>query len=134
HLFKTVIYAKIRRIRLGHADHLEVGDVLPLDNPDTFQLAPRQRGHFTVRQIPHRVRLVTEILDPNPHRAWVLDHIRTPVIEDLQPASEHVGFLDVYPVVLNSAGWVLAVFHTELLHQQTHRNEVAVLQIAAYLA
>src|SRR5690242_15203902 len=58
--------------------------------------------------------------------------MRTPIIEDLQPARFDIGLLDVNPVVFNK---MLIVFlHLHFLEKKPYRNEIAILQGITYFA
>src|SRR6185312_16078673 len=58
--------------------------------------------------------------------------MRTPVVEDLQPASFDVRLLDVNPIVFHQ---MLVVFlYLHLLEEESHGNEIAVLQRVAHFA
>src|SRR5438270_741745 len=58
--------------------------------------------------------------------------MRAPVVEDLQPPSLNVGFLDVNPVVLHQL--LVLVFYFHLLQKQANGDEIAILQRVTHLA
>ena len=100
---ETVVGAEVGRIRLRHAENRPVQDIGGVDDADPREFRLRQVDHFSVGELPQLVRVVAEVLQPEPRGRGIGNHVRTPVVEDLQTAKLHIGLLDVNPVVADRA-------------------------------
>ncbi len=126
-LAESAVGAEVGGIRFGHPDHRAVDDGAWLDDSDLGQLPGRQVDELRVGLDPQIVVLVAEILHPDPDLGRIGDHVRAPVVEDLHPAHQHVGLLDVDPVVADQLGPPAGpALDFELIHQEPHGDEVAV--------
>ncbi len=81
---------------------------------------------------PHVVALGAEILKTDPHGVFGIgDHIRRPVVEDLQAADLHVALLNIDPAVGHDVAQRLVlglVLEVELVNQQADGHEIAIGQ------
>ncbi len=81
--------------------------------------------------VPQLIGIVTEVFQADPDFVRVAHHVGAPVVEDLHPAHQHIGLLNVDPVVLQQRFALLA--DVETVEQQPHRDEVAIHQAVAHL-
>src|ERR1700722_12444131 len=127
---KAVVRAKIGRIGLGNAHHVGIGYVCGAENSYLFHLGDGKFLQILIRHFPQGVGLITEILEPNPGLVWIGNHVRTPIVKDLQPPNQYIRLLNIDPVVLQSTAVGFA--DGQLVHQEADRNEVAILQAVSH--
>ncbi len=134
-LLKAVVDAEVGRVGLCHADHHRIARIGSIDDVDLRQFLDSQLGHLFVRARPELIAFIAEVLGADPHLRTVGDQERTPVIEDLQPPHEHVGLLNVDPVVGDElASPAAGLAHLQFVHQHAHGDKVAVLEFFRHFA
>ena len=92
-------------------------------------LGDRESRDLFVGHVPELVGFVAEVFQADPDLRWIGDHVRAPVVEDLQAADQHVGLLDVDPGVLERPA--VGLGDSEAIDQQAHGDEVAIDQAVA---
>src|SRR6202034_1361283 len=93
-------------------------------NTDLLNFGDREACHVGVGHLPEIVGVVAEVFQADPHLRRVGDHVRAPVVEDLQAPHQNVRFLDVDPGVFQRA--TVWFGDGEAVDQQTHGDEVTI--------
>ena len=56
--------------------------------------------------------------------------MRTPVVENLQPARQYIRLLNIDPIVGHQFRPLFFILYFQLVKQQADRNEVTILKVA----
>ncbi len=102
------------------------------DQPELDHLLNSERREILVLHVPVFITFLNEVLEAHPNRIlYILDHIRRPVIVNLESAHFYLAVLNIDPAVGHDiphgldVGFILQV---QLLHQNAERHVVAVRQ------
>jgi len=102
---------------------VRVEDLGGFENADLFKLLRTEVFKIIVGHMPERICVVTEVLEADPDLAGLCE-IGAPVVEDLQPAYQHIGLLDIDPRVLEQTA--IGFGDSKAIDEDADGDEVAV--------
>ena len=131
-LVELAVGAEVGGIRLLDVEHHGIAHVFGTGDIYLVEFGDGKLDEVLVGHAPHLVALGGEVFEADPHLLGVGHQVGAPVVENLDAAELHVGFLHIDPVVghelelaFGRAG-LCRILDEQLVEQESHGNEVAV--------
>ena len=100
-LIKFAVSTEVGRVSLLDMEHHGVADRFRPCHVNLVEFRNRKLDEVIIRHAPHFVAFGGKVFKANPHLFGVCNKVRAPVVEYLDTAELHVGFLHVNPVIGN---------------------------------
>lgn len=101
YLAEIVIGSEICRIGFLHSDEAAIQNIFPINDPNSCQLLYGEIYELGILLGPKGIPLIAKIFQSYPDSIGIRNHIRAPIVKDLNPAKFYIAFLYVYPGVRN---------------------------------